>query len=608
IGIGALILGASAFLLPHSRLREYVEQFFASSLYFENRWLQDAVVDYFASDGTLASPFQHYWSLSIQGQIFIIWPLLFVVLWALNRWLRAPLRPAALILFGGLFVGGLVWSTIMTAQDQQFAYFDLSARVWEFAAGSVLALVMPWMRFGPITRSIMTWLGIAGAVLCGIIIPVDGTFPGVAALWPVVSAALVITGAGAPTRFGGDRLLAHPIMTRIGDYTYALYLIHWPVLIFGMAVLPTARPDAIQGTVILAISGALSVVAVHLIEKPFGWFSRLRAGRDARWPRTIPWRACIVVALLPALAYSVTQRADEEIDDRVELAWEQLGLYDLSALGPNSPGGVNPNPGVVIPNPWISSSDIGGLPSCTQDLLPAGISDQALAHCFANTSLFNPADTNRSVYLVGNSHVQQLTQLVNQTAIYQQWAVRAHLMFGCQYGAYGDVNQEECLQVWDDATTDILANRPDAVVVLGTQSLGPDDEAGLPGLTDWIRTISAAGTEVIVLRDNPRSSIHMPDCAAIWGYDSGECSWPTTLTEPNDHLRASVEGAGGMYLDLNDLICPDGVCRPEVGGINVFFDSGHVSATYLRSLAFASAPRFNEVLPWWPAELRAPTT
>ncbi|GGA65408.1 acyltransferase [Pseudoclavibacter endophyticus] len=604
IGIGAVTLAASAILLPPSRLREYIEQFLASSLYFENVWLQDALVNYFADDGTLASPFQHYWSLSIQGQIFVIWPLLFVVIWLLTKFARVPLRPLALTLFGALFVAGLAWSTILTAQNQQFAYFDLSARVWEFAAGSILALVVPWLRLGPLSRSIMTWAGIAGAVLGGIVIPVEGTFPGIAALWPVVSAALVIAGAGAPTRFGGDRLLAHPVMTRIGEYTYALYLVHWPVLIIGMGVLRTPRPDVLQGTFLLALSAVLSVAAVHLIEKPFGWFTRSRAPRNGRWPRTAPWRAAVVIVTLPALAAATAAHANTLVDERQVLAWEQLSEFDLATMGPNAAGGENPHPGVVLPNPWINSHDIGGMTPCTESMLPAGVSDAAITHCQANHTSFDPEDTNHSVYLVGNSHVQQLTQFVGQAAILHQWALRGYLMFGCQYGAYGDVAEEECLGMWDDATIDILENKPDAVFVLGTQSTGPDTEDELPGLYDWVETITAAGVDVVVVRDNPRSDVNMPECGDRWGYESDRCTWPTALVQPNDGLRTAVENAGGIYLDINHLICPEGRCRAVYGGIVVFFDNSHVSATYMRALAFTTAPMLAQRLPWWPPALK----
>ncbi|MGO2111706.1 MAG: acyltransferase family protein [Pseudoclavibacter sp.] len=667
VAVAAAILAGSLIALPVSQFGAYAEQFFASSLYVENRWLQGALVDYFADGEVLASPFQHYWSLSVQGQVFVIWPLLFAAIALARRSAavrrRISLRAMCLAIFGTILVAGLAASTAATIADQQHAYFDLGARLWEFAAGSVLALVLPFIRLdqwrgGAIWRGTLAWLGIVGAVTCGLVVPVEGTFPGVAALWPVVSAALVIVAAGSPgpaSRFGGDRLLAHPLLARAGDYTYALYLVHWPVLIFGMSILRSDHPGFIEGSGYLIVSGALAVAAVHFVERPF---SRLVRGHSSRPEhpadrplvlhrlRRFPWRAVGAVALLAALVSGGSTAASAYADRQHEQAQAQVQDADLSAMGPNAVGasatgnGANitgasgpstpptglsddpdqpdaealgetgPGADVPIPAPW-ESGDLGALAGCEPDMLPQSAGDRSLPYCQANLDEVDPTTASRSIYVVGNSHAMQLAQLVDETAVAQGWAVRGYLDHACQFGAlqsadaewFDDAWRDTCLGLWEDATADILENRPDAVVVLASWSQDAMTELELPGLTEWIDEMTDAGIEVIAVRDNPRSDLHMVDCAERWGFDSPRCRWTTTLTAPNASLQADIEGAGGTYVDLNESICPGGICRPELGGLTVFYDDDHVTATFMRALAYAAAGTLADRLPWWPASL-----
>ncbi|KAB1649101.1 acyltransferase family protein [Pseudoclavibacter endophyticus] len=659
--VAALILAGSLVALPVSQFGGYVEQFFASTLYVENRWLQNTLVDYFGQGTGLASPFQHYWSLAVQAQVFVLWPLVFaaVALAMQSSHVRRLLsiRTLCLWVFGTILVAGLAWSTIATAINQQHAYFDLWARLWQFAAGSVLALALPYIRLGAAWRGALIWLGIAGAVSCGFLIPVEGTFPGVAALWPVVSAALIIVGAGAattadaPTRFGGDRLLAHPALARAGGYTYALYLVHWPVLIFGMAVLRTDHPGLLEGSAYLLVSVVLAVLVAHLVERPAARLIRRRSSRSAARPehpadrpllltrvRRFPWRAAGSVAALVALVAGVTSAAGAYADRQRDEAQAQAQGADLSVMGPNvvsagAPAGAAGPPAVVapgtgftddpdqpdaqalgatspIPAPWVSG-DLGELAPCEPEMLPAETVDRSLRFCQANLDDVDPASADHSVYVVGNSHAMQLAQLIDETARHEGWAVRGYLDHACQFGAlqaadadwFDDAWRDGCLALWEDATADLLENRPDAVVVLASWSQDEHTELELPGLADWVADMTEAGIEVVAVRDTPRSDLHMLECAERWGFGSERCLWGTTLTAPNPAIRASIEDAGGVYVDLNPFVCPDGVCRPELGGLTVFYDDDHVTATFMRALAYTAAPTLAERLPWWPEAL-----
>lgn len=603
--VAAATLVASIALLSRSGAGHLIDQFWASSLYFENRWLQNDLADYFATDAAVKSPFQHYWSLSVQGQVFVLWPLAFGAIWLVRRVSRIPLRPLAIGVFGAVFALGLAWSAVLTAQNQLFAYFDLGARVWEFAAGSLLALCLPWIRLGSAARAIASWVGLAGILSCGFVIPVEGTFPGFAALWPVLSAALVIASAGERTRWGADAVFAHPVLTTLGGYTYALYLIHWPVLILTLNVLRIDAADPLVGTGVLLVSAVLSFAAVHLIERPTAWLAKPRG----RLPLGLNWRAGVVVAVLPALAFALVATSRGYVADRRATAFEALASADLSRLGPNAGPDELAIPGDdAIPSAWAAGNDLGWLQACPDQILPPDFPGQAGAFCQSNADVVDPAGAPRTVMLIGSSHVQQTTQMVNVVANQQGWAMRSYLMWGCQfdqdYYEPDPVEAQRCHELWTSATADIERTRPDAVLVLSSRSLDLDEERPADGLDEWVRHVTSLGVEVIALRDHPRWTTNWLDCAQRYGFESTACAPETSLAAPNPALEASMTAAGAIPLDLNPFICPDGVCAPTHGGVTVFKDAGHITATYSRALAWASAPMLHERLPWWPAQLR----
>ena len=142
-----------------SRWNSIFGQSWASLFYYQNWFLAAESVDYYATDHSLASPLQHFWSLSIQGQIFILWPLIFAVAAVVSKRARLKIRPLLMYMFGTLFAVSLVFSIITTYTNQTFAYFDTRTRLWEFALGSLLALALPYLTFGRTTRIVLGWVG-----------------------------------------------------------------------------------------------------------------------------------------------------------------------------------------------------------------------------------------------------------------------------------------------------------------------------------------------------------------------------------------------------------------------------------------------------------------
>jgi peptidoglycan/LPS O-acetylase OafA/YrhL len=290
------VLAGTWLILPQSRWPVILDQAWAALLYRQNWLLADTAVDYYAQDHAGASPLQHFWSLSIQGQAFILWPLVFAasaVLWRLlQQRYNASYRAVVAVAFAGILVVSLAFSIDQTAVNQAYAYFDTRTRLWEFALGSLLALGLPLLKPGKVLRVVLGWAGLFAMVSCGLLLTVDRAFPGFVALWPTLAGAAIIVAGQTGSRFGVDRLLSWKPLVSLGDNSYALYLWHWPILVLALAATDVEAPNLGQGAAIIAASVALAVLTTRFVEKPL---------REWRWPQVRTWRTAVVVISCCAL-------------------------------------------------------------------------------------------------------------------------------------------------------------------------------------------------------------------------------------------------------------------------------------------------------------------
>ncbi|MFE7629791.1 acyltransferase family protein, partial [Kocuria sp. NPDC057446] len=136
------VLAAVLALFPPSRWGELLTQAWGSLSYTVNWVLAAQAVDYYAGNTAATTPLQHMWSLSVQGQVFLVWPLLLAGAAGVARWAGVRFRPVSWGVFGAVFAGSLAWSVAATAAAPEAAYFSTLTRLWEFALGSLAALAL----------------------------------------------------------------------------------------------------------------------------------------------------------------------------------------------------------------------------------------------------------------------------------------------------------------------------------------------------------------------------------------------------------------------------------------------------------------------------------
>lgn len=670
------VLGAGWFLLPQTRWPALLDQAWASLSYTQNLYLAEQSVDYYNADHSSSSPLQHFWSLSVQGQVFLVWPLVlagtyWVLRAALTRRARrepglgdpvaataARYRTSLIVVFCAIFLASFVFSVWFTQADQSRAYFSTPARLWEFALGSLLALVVERLHALPVALSrALGWLGLMALLTCGALLQVEGQFPGYAALWPTLAAAcIIVAGAGGRRQSRADVgwWLSRPVAGFVGNISYPLYLWHWPLLIFTLAVVKDERPTWTQGAAILAAALLLAWVTHRWVETPVAawasqpftarpaWWLRLRSGLGASRRRGtralqragLPEEAAVGVgAGVRGLALRTGRFIRQHVRQMVVIAVCTLVVVPLgvstlrlqheeqaaaSQPAKDNPGALSLESGFVdevdptaqaVPVPAKLKDDWASVgEDCTGEW---ALTDPAMEHCRQG----GPGDAAVTVVLVGDSHAQQWSPALDVAAQEHGWRWVLVNRPGCRYGSTEEEAAEPACAAFNVAARQYVLDRAksiDAVLTVGTKTAfyapSADITTGslekiVPGYVDAIEPWLAAGLRVVGIRDTPRFAYDPAECSTKRVPADEDCTRassqllaPSNLLEPLAHGPHALPGFA--TIDLDDVVCPDGMCVPTVGNVNVWMDNSHVTASFSVTMGQLFEQRLVAALGW----------
>ena len=597
----SVTLVASRLLAPATLWKDTAGGAIAAALYVENWRLAGQAVDYLAAENA-PTPVQHYWSLSVEEQFYLVWPILVLVCVLVARRLGARLVTVAGVALTAVTLGSLAYSIHATAADPSSAYFVTPTRVWELGVGGLVAVLVARAATRadqaddggvagiPVAyRAGLAWLGFAGIAWTAVVYTDATPFPGYSALLPVVSTALVIaaaaTGTASPTA-----LLSNRPVQWLGDVSYSVYLWHWPIIVL------LAHVSGDRGTL-----DAVAILASTLVLA--GLTKRFVEDRFRSHPRGTPlWRPFAAAAVAMAVVVGAGVAQGQEVDRRQDRAEEQV----RAALS-----GEDPCFGAGALDPELDCGPVQGdtiIPDPTQakeDKSDAYADDCWVYRPFDEfiTCDYGDPDADVSIALVGNSHAGHWLPALQAVAKDRDWRITTYLASQCfpttiEIQLETDEFRRNCL-AWGERVQEETAGDAYDLVVESTRTglrpVGADTtEEAVSGWTDgyleYTEKWLASGTNLLVVRDNPfplGTVENVPDCVAAHTDDLEACSAPRDEWLNADPLVDAVEeldSPDASVADLSDFFC-DETCYPVIGGALAYFDSSHISATYSRTLA-----------------------
>ncbi|TQS75943.1 acyltransferase [Ornithinibacillus gellani] len=571
--IGFLVLFvitvANMLWLPHIQWEHSVKEAFASALYFENWQLATNAIDYLAQHNE-ASPYQHYWAMSVQGQFYLLWPLLLALAILLAKYIfKRSVRQTFLYVIIGASVLSFGYSIYITAVNQPWAYFDTFARVWEFGVGGIAALLLSQVKLGKAPSFLLGWIGLFAIVSCGIIFQVSSVFPGYAAMWPILSAICIIVAGNHGGKFGVHSFLGAKPLVKLGSISYGLYLWHWPVLIFYLIFTGKENVPILDGILLILLSILLAFVSTRLIEKPI-------RGRDfspANWKSWGTIATLLIPVLLTAGIWNgMVEKSNAEL--AVSLPQDTYPGAMAFAMGQGEEAYTGEVP--IMPSPLQSRSD---LPKIYDDGCHQRAGDADVIECEYGVT-DQPAYT---IALVGGSHSAHWLPALEAIAAKENIHILSYTKSGCRFSTSEDA-EEDC-QEWNQNLLDILVKQK-LDLVFTTATLPNNKYVPEDYVAQW-QILDDAGIDVFAIRDTPWFSFDIAACVDEYGPNASKCSVPREEVIPVENPWEELEQPpkNVTYLDLTDYFCGETECKPVVGNMLIYRDHSHITATYAETLA-----------------------
>ncbi|MDP9420063.1 MAG: acyltransferase [Actinomycetota bacterium] len=608
---------ASAYLLSPLRSRAVIADARAAALYVANLHFAAQRSDYLAN--AAPSPLQHYWSLAVEEQFYLLWPLFVLgsaVWWRRGRGVSAT---AATVAFVAVGAASLALCIHLTGVSQPSAFFSLATRAWELVAGALVAVTAVHLRRLP--RSLAAavgWGGMAAILWSATQLTTATPFPGVAAVLPVGgTAALLVAGCAAPRR-GASLAMSNRVLGYVGRMSYSWYLWHWPALVLPVAV--TGRPLSLPVSLALAAaSGLLAAITVVVVENPVRFSPRLAAR---------PRRSLVMAAGLSAFAVLVAGLAGSHLPSLVSPHRAEPAAAPPPLAAP--PVVATPVAEDLTIRPPAARADdtrlaelarpvtealaravaVRQVPSNLDPPLSRAAGDKAAPFVDGCINTYRDARVHRCIYgdtqsstevvLFGDSHATQWFPALDGSATTHRWRLESLSKAVCppaMLSIWSPVLGRafaEC-DTWRNAAMERIKSERPALVVIGMARHYDDSyrvtvygSEWIAGLRRTVEELRADGIGVVVLGPTPHPKFAVPDCLSDHPFDVPACNEPLSAAVSPAGARAertAVEQAGGRYIDVAPWLCTPGTCPVVVDNLLVYRDDSHLTTSYVRWIA-----------------------
>ena len=582
LAIIALTMLASLVWAPPLRAPEIAFDALWATLSAANLRFAVQGTDYLA--GTTPSPLQHYWSLGVEEQFYILVPLLLVGMFLVLRSSPRALLMVGVLLTISSFALCLAWGT-----TSPWTYFALPARAWELGVGALIAVIASrTSQLSTHARQAIATAGVVALAASGWWGSLPGfEHPGIGTLVPVLAtAAIILAGERTEHPYTQHNTVAleHriPLVNRalgirpaqfIGTLSFSLYLVHWPLLALARENSNSDQPLPLTtGLALAAASFPLAWLLWRFVEQPFLRTTTI-VGRERR-PLVIA--GVTTVALVVALAVAVPVLANRPLTS------ELLATTGSELL----PAGTAYVPSNIQPLLGNAATDTGALyrNGCQQ-----GTTASELTVCS-----FGPAD-GATVVLFGDSHAGRWFPAFAAAFDGQPIRLVTLTKSGCRSlesdKLWAGARNRSCA-AWRESAVEWLAVNPPELLVIADH-LGRSTDSAARTEARWhdatVSTVARfpADVTVAILAETPEFPFSPPVCLSRNLNDAAACSEDRSVavnTTVIAGVRSGASQAGATFIDLTDWFCGSTRCPTVIGSSLVYTDEHHLSATFSATL------------------------
>lgn len=532
----------------------------ASLFYMSNIWFASISTDYLQG-GADTDPFLHMWSLAVEEQFYLFWPLLFIASYKFvkngsNFWL----------MFLAVVCLSFALNLLFIDTHQPWVFFGAPMRAWEFGIGAMCSVAV-WRQALKLSHLVsLIGITLGFALLCYAIFFFDQytLFPGYNALFPVVGVTLILLGVttGQTTLWSG--FLASRSMRFIGDVSYSWYLWHWPAKVFAKEFFTDIEEGAVLASAL--VSFGLAVLTTRLIENPIRKLSNIKTGQIFQITIIV---TAITLAAFGFIRFKAGAAAQLPLQQTFQLAQQDLAqIYDL---------GCHVN--------------------------------------YKNTEAINcefgSPEAKEVIVLFGDSHAAHWFAAIEHFALENNYRLITHTKSACPSFVLEPFDQDlgrvysECTD-WRENVFDKIDEIKPAFVVLSNYDVYWHSRLLQDRLVENIseayrQSFRRIAASVVVIKDVGSAPFFVPKCLARFNRDtlanSSDCNF--SYQEDPEVTRAEIavihEFNEAFYVDLNEVICPDNICTAMTGDRINYIDNHHISDEFSRALAAPLSDELNRL-------------